>query len=256
MRNFGVVFILVLIGMLIWKASEQERPVQLTRVASAATIPRSEPEVPLAKKFARNSFEYLAEKYSLQNHQLILTPPVDPAQDSPHDVENQASTALKKGDTQVSKTKERVFERIIIPSIKVNAKIVTKSYDELTWDLTNLGHDVAALEDVPTQTTDNNLVFAGHVTVRNGSHGPFRYLFRLLPGDVVILEDEAYIYTYTVRDQVLVYPDESSVLNDTPNLQLTLITCTTYDEETSTYLRRRIIFADLEKVELKVVLHE
>jgi LPXTG-site transpeptidase (sortase) family protein len=256
MRNIGVIFILALIGMLIWKASVQERPVLSTRVASAAINLQAEADTPLPRSVDLNSPGLPAEKMGPQNRELTLQPQKNLEEADPR-VETKAVKAdMVEVSEQNSEPKDRVFERIIIPSIKVNAKIVTKPYTELTWDLTSLGHDVAALDDVPTQTTGNNLVFAGHVTVRNGSHGPFRYLFRLLPGDIVILEDEEYTYTYSVRDQILVYPEESSVLNDTPNLQLTLITCTTYDEETSTYLRRRIILADLEKVELKEVLHD
>lgn len=256
MRNIGLIFILVLIGMLIWKASEQERPVQSTRLASAATNLQAEPEVALLRSVELNSPELPDEKLLFQNRELIIQPQVAQEDTAPRVEKSSVKADKNELAEQNPGTKVKAFERMIIPSIKVNAKVVAKPYTELTWDLTNLGHDVAALEDVPTQTTDNNLVFAGHVTVRNGSHGPFRYLFRLVPGDIVLLEDEDYIYTYSVRDQILVYPEESSVLNDTPNLQLTLITCTTYDEETSTYLRRRIILADLEKVELKEVLHD
>jgi sortase (surface protein transpeptidase) len=232
MRNIGVIFILALIGMLIWKASVQERPVLSTRVASAAINLQAEADTPLPRSVDLNSPGLPAEKMGPQNRELTLQPQKNLEEADPR-VETKAVKAdMVEVSEQNSEPKDRVFERIIIPSIKVNAKIVTKPYTELTWDLTSLGHDVAALDDVP------------------------RYLFRLLPGDIVILEDEEYTYTYSVRDQILVYPEESSVLNDTPNLQLTLITCTTYDEETSTYLRRRIILADLEKVELKEVLHD
>jgi sortase A len=110
------------------------------------------------------------------------------------------------------------------------------------------------LTEVPNQTTDKNSVFAGHVTVRNGSHGPFRYLWKMSPGDEIVLHDENLIYTYVVREQVLVYPEDSYVLNDTPQPQVTLITCTTWDEETLSYLRRLIVFADLEKVEARRVI--
>ncbi len=256
MRNIGLAFILILIGMLIWKAWEKEPPNQSTRLASAATDLKPEPEldVPSGRSIRLNSPAHTAEKYSLQNHQLIQSPQVQSGDVNPTVKRSPTSIEQEKDVEQRPSTKERVFERLIIPSIKVNAKVVSKSYSDLTWDLSNLGHDVAVLEDVPTQTTNNNLVFAGHVTVRNGSHGPFRYLFRLNPGDTLLLEDEDYIYTYAVRDQVLVYPEDSSVLKDTSHPQMILITCTTYDEETSTYLRRRVIFADLKKVELKDVL--
>jgi hypothetical protein len=46
------------------------------------------------------------------------------------------------------------------------------------------------------------------------------------------------------------------VLEDSSTPQLTLITCTTWDEETLSYLRRRVIVADLEKVESRQVLQD
>ena len=254
MRNIGVIFILILIGMLIWKASHQERPVQPTRIAFAVTNPQVQSGAHLPRSADLNSPVLSAEKTNLQNYDMVMAPSEEPVAETPSIERSPEDTAQKNESEQNQGTGERVFERIIIPSIKVNANVVAKPYSELSWDISNLGHDVAALGDIPNQTSDNNLVFAGHVTVRNGSHGPFRYLFRLAPGDVVILEDEDYVYTYVVREQILVYPEESSVLNDTSHLQLTLITCTTWDEETLTYLRRRITFADLEKIESKEVL--
>lgn len=254
MRNIGVIFILVLIGMLIWKASDQEPPIQTSRAASAAANPQEKIIAPLPKSIDLISPVLPAEKNLRQNYDLIEARSEEPVAETPR-VDRSPGDVSQKNEGEKNQTsKEREFERIIIPSLKVNAEIVSKPYSELTWDISNLGHDVAALEDIPNQTSDNNLVFAGHVTVRNGSHGPFRYLFRLTPGDRVILQDENLIYTYIVREQILVYPEESSVLNDTPHQQLTLITCTTWDEETLSYLRRRVTFADLEKIESKEML--
>jgi sortase (surface protein transpeptidase) len=59
-----------------------------------------------------------------------------------------------------------------------------------------------------------------------------------------------------VRDQVLVYPEDSSVLADTSNPQLTLITCHTWDEETLSYLRRLVVNADLDTIEPRRVFLE
>jgi LPXTG-site transpeptidase (sortase) family protein len=128
--------------------------------------------------------------------------------------------------------------------------VISKSYSQLTWDLSDLEQDVAVLEDIPDQQPENNILLAGHITVYNGSNGPFRYISKLEPGQQVILYNDQFKYTYTVRDQVLVYPDDIYVLQDTSKPQLTLITCATWDEETLSYLRRRVIFADLEQVEL------
>jgi LPXTG-site transpeptidase (sortase) family protein len=160
----------------------------------------------------------------------------------------------KKTEIQEKDQPVNEFERLVIPTLKVDAQLISKPYSELSWDITDLGHSIALLGDIPQQETLNNTVLAGHVTVRNGSNGPFRYLSKLNPGDKLYLYTERFIHTFIVREQVLVYPDETSVIQDTPHPQLTLITCTTWDEKTLSYLRRRVVFADLEKVEQIVVL--
>ncbi len=157
-----------------------------------------------------------------------------------------------RGESQIANE----YERLIIPTLKVNGKVLSKPYAELTWDLTTLGQDIAFLEDIPGQTTENNIIFAGHITVRNGSNGPFRYLWKLKPGEKIILHDDQFVYTYIVREQVLVYPEESSVLADTSHPQLTLITCHTWDEDTLSYLRRLVVFADLDTIEARQVFVE
>ena len=121
-------------------------------------------------------------------------------------------------------------------------------------------------EDIPNPETASQAEYPDWISSRHSagrtsypgkpanwaSHGPFRYLWKLNPGEEIILYDGYLIYTYVVREQLLVYPEQSSVLNDTSQPQLTLITCTTWDEETLSYLRRLVVFADLEKVEARL----
>jgi LPXTG-site transpeptidase (sortase) family protein len=248
MRNIGIVFILLLFGMSLWKASDRHQPVnsepaasfispQVIGAASAVVV-----EIP--------SSPVSAEEVFLEpNEQDQPDLPVEPV------IAASSLSAIKprqklKSPVQAIKS----FDQIVIPTLKINTSVVSKPYSELSWDLTTLGQDVALLRNIPNQTSENNLILAGHVTVRNGSHGPFRYLWKLVPGDHVQLRDENFTYIYVVREQVLVYPDETAVLEDSQTPQLTLITCTTWDEETLSYLRRRVIVADLERVESRQLL--
>jgi LPXTG-site transpeptidase (sortase) family protein len=250
MRNFGVIIILVLIGMLIWKAADQNDPVQAARVQpSTLNLDNFAADAPLNNYVPEPTERFRDESNNPENPEFGLQP-----------AKLSAEKTSRRGRTFGGKYRRKVtepsrkspeFERIVIPSLKVNASIISKPYSELSWDLSSLGQDVALLEDIPNQTSENNIVFAGHVTVRNGSHGPFRYLGKLNPGEEIILHDENLIYHYVVREQVLVYPEEISVLNDTSQPQLTLITCITWDEETLSYLRRLVVFADLDKVETR-----
>jgi LPXTG-site transpeptidase (sortase) family protein len=252
MRKIGVIFILVLIGMLIWRASLQEIPGQSPRMVSATAQLEARSGTTPSVSIDHTLPELPVEKIAHKKSQVIPAPSKGHA-GIESDLENEAGT--KREDIireHVQVTKE--FERLLIPSLKVNASIISKPYSELTWDLSNLGQEVAFLTDIPNQTSEKNVVLAGHVTVRDGSHGPFRYLWKLNSGDQVILRDKNSVYTYSVREQILVYPEETSILNDTPEPQLVLITCTTWDEDTLSYLRRRIIIADLESIETRQVL--
>ena len=253
MRNIGIIFILVVIGMLIWKASHQEHPVLSPRVASAVTSPEVKSDVSPPAQIDLSSPELPAEQIAPLESEAVSTQ-TEILEDITPTVESKTIISRNEDKTGEQAQAEKEFDRIVIPALKVNASIISKPYSELTWDLSNLEQNVAVLKDIPVQNSDNNVVMAGHVTVRDGSHGPFRYLFRLNPGDNVILKDDNYVYTYVVREQLVVYPEESSVLNDTSHPQLTLITCTNWDEDTSTYLRRRVIFADLEKMETRQIL--
>jgi len=142
-----------------------------------------------------------------------------------------------------------IVTRLVIPDLRLDAQIRYIPFDRNTWDLNSLGQSVAWLENVAGGETTKNLVLAGHVTVRDGTHGPFRYLSRLKPGAKVVVYTEKYIYTYRVRELLIVKPEDAYLMGDSPHSQLTLLTCTTWNEKTKSYLRRQIVIADLLKFE-------
>ena len=248
MRNIGFVLILVILGMTILVVSSRNYSVQVSRAqinyGSQKDDAGSRNQIQVAKEPVRLSRANVAEPIG----EIDPEPPVEPDEFSLPEDSNESK--FDKVDTKIDEDPiAREYERLIIPTLKVNGKVVLKSYSELSWDLTTLGQDIAVLDDIPGQSTENNIIFAGHVTVRNGSNGPFRSLWKLNPGEKIILHDDQFVYTYIVRDQVLVYPEDSSVLADTSHPQLTLITCHTWDEESLSYLRRLVVSADLDTVE-------
>lgn len=247
MRNIGIIFILVLFGMTLWKAYDRNQPASPVTavVKSSQQVAESAPPNGIKKAPEPGLVEEAPTPTEEAEPAVITDEPV---------VEKSSSSAVKLPQEYTPPAQnKKTFNRLVIPSLKLNVDIVSKPYKDLSWDLTTLGQDIAQLDDIPNQTTDNNIVLAGHVTVYDGSHGPFRYLWRLNPGDTVMLNDDDHIYTYTVREQLLVYPDEAAIMADSTKPQLTLITCTTWNEETLSYLRRRVILADLEKVEAREV---
>jgi LPXTG-site transpeptidase (sortase) family protein len=246
MRNTGVVIILTLFGIALWMAFDREHP-----VVASSDLSISDPSVISARDSAvsrveEKSTEILADQFTVQVEvNEIEVPSVpEPERFIPLGIPNEISHPAEHPQP----IKE--YDRLVIPTLKVNSTVKSKPYAELTWDLTGLGHEIAFLGNVPGQETENNLVFAGHVTVRNGSNGPFRYLRKLAPGDKIILYKDQLKYTYSVLEQVLVYPDEISVLEDSLQPRITLITCITWDEKTLSYLRRLIVTAELEKIEV------
>jgi LPXTG-site transpeptidase (sortase) family protein len=137
----------------------------------------------------------------------------------------------------------------VIPDLRLDAQVNYVPFQGNTWELDDLGQSVAWLGNTTDDLTVRNLVLAGHITVRDGSHGPFRYLSRLSPGARLTVYSERYIYTYQVRELYLVYPQDAQITENTTESQLTLLTCATWNEKTKTYLRRQIVVADLVKVE-------
>jgi LPXTG-site transpeptidase (sortase) family protein len=140
------------------------------------------------------------------------------------------------------------IKRLDIPSIKLTAKVIYLPFEDFTWDVSTLGQDIARLEGIQGDG-NSNLVLAGHVTLRDGRNGPFHSLAALKPGESVLVHAEDKIYTFRVRESLVVYPEAVNVTADSILPQLTLITCTSWDQETLSYLRRQVVIADLEKVE-------
>jgi LPXTG-site transpeptidase (sortase) family protein len=245
MRSTGVVIILILLGIAIWVAFDRNPAVEAASNAPLGGNPMTSQPTSIDSPGEEIPKSIPAGQASLKVEVKQLESPPKPETESPaprsipREMNRQAAASLE--DLEI--------DRMVIPVLKVNTRVKSKPYAELTWDLSDLGQDIAFLEDVPGQETDNNLVFAGHVTVRNGGSGPFRYLFKLAPGDEIILHKGQLNYTYAVLEQQVVFPDDTAVLEDTQEPQVTLITCITWNEETLSYLRRLIIIAKLEKIE-------
>ena len=141
--------------------------------------------------------------------------------------------------------------RVVIPVLKVDAKVDPVSFSESsgTWDVSKIGDNLALLEPAAGEESDLNIVIAGHVTLRDLSTGPFRYLFMLKPEEEVYLFSQNTVYTYQVREQKVISAEDVDATRNSRNAQLTLLTCTNWDEASRSYLLRRVIFADLIEIE-------
>ena len=141
--------------------------------------------------------------------------------------------------------------RLVIPELSVDAIVKYVPYDDttMTWLIDGLREEVAWLGNTSWPGLGANTVLAGHITVRGLGNGPFRYLEDVAQGDSVTLYTEENKYTYQVREQLVVNETDMGVVLPTVGTQLTLITCTGWDDELDIYRFRRVVMADLVKTE-------
>lgn len=109
--------------------------------------------------------------------------------------------------------------RIQIPAINVDAPVVQGD----GWEQLKKG--VAQHIGTPNPGQFGNMVLSGH----NDIYGEvFRYLERLVPGDVVILFTSRRQYTYVITGTQMVEPTAVEVMAPTPDTRVTLISCHPY----------------------------
>ncbi|MCS7248137.1 MAG: sortase [Anaerolineales bacterium] len=137
--------------------------------------------------------------------------------------------------------------RLLIPKLGVDAVIKYVPFDGFTWLISGLQDEIAWMGSTSWPGLGGNTGLAGHVTLRNGADGPFRYLDALQKGDIVHLYTQERLYTYRVRESLIVKDDDFSVVQPTSEPTLTLITCTGWNDDFGHYLERLVIRATLEK---------
>jgi LPXTG-site transpeptidase (sortase) family protein len=138
--------------------------------------------------------------------------------------------------------------RIALPSIGVDTVVKYVPYDGDTWLIAGLKQEIAWMGDTSWPGLGGNTGLAGHVSLRDGRDGPFRYLSELVPDDIIILYTDENIYTYKVRETRVVSDSDMTVIQPTQNPQITLITCTNWDATSGSYLDRLVVYADLTSV--------
>jgi sortase A len=103
--------------------------------------------------------------------------------------------------------------RLVIPRINLEAIVVEGTgRHEL---ISGPGH----LTDTPTPGETGNAVITAHRDTF------FRHIFELEKGDEITVQRDGRLFRYAVTGKKVVKPTDLSVLNPTPDAQLTLITC-------------------------------
>lgn len=136
-------------------------------------------------------------------------------------------------------------ERIVIPALALDTVVKYVPFSEFTWLIAGLRQEIAWMGDTSWPGLGGNTGLAGHVTLGDGSDGPFRHLEELEAGDEIKLYTGKNEYTYRVSEKTVVKDTNFSVVEKTENSQITLITCTGWNQAARMYLERLIVYADL-----------
>jgi len=137
--------------------------------------------------------------------------------------------------------------RLIIPKIGVDAPVVWDA-DPATM-LTDLQRGVSHYRGTAHPNGQSGNVFlTGHSSNYVWDTSPYNRVFanldKLVAGDLVAVTSETNEYVYRVTDQLVVRPNETSVLESTPTPILSLMTCT----PVGTNLRRLVVRGELIQV--------
>jgi LPXTG-site transpeptidase (sortase) family protein len=139
--------------------------------------------------------------------------------------------------------------RIVIPALMLDTEVKYVPYDGYTWLINGLRSEIAWMGDTSWPGLGGNTGLAGHVTVAGMGDGPFRHLDELPTGEVIILYTEQNIYTYQVRTNMITDDEDMSVVDQTDNPQISLITCIDWSDDAKTYINRLVVVADLLRTE-------
>jgi LPXTG-site transpeptidase (sortase) family protein len=135
-----------------------------------------------------------------------------------------------------------------IPSLEMKTSIVGVPFRNGGWNVAWLGGQAGWLEGTSFPTWDGNSVITSHVYLSNGLPGPFVHLGKLKYGDKVLIHAYGQKYTFEVRSNVVVAPNDESVFKHEERPWLTLVTCREYDEKTNAYRKRVVVRAVLVNV--------
>lgn len=139
--------------------------------------------------------------------------------------------------------------RVEIPALGVDAAVLKTPRRGLSWDVNGIRDRVGWLEGTAAPSEKGNTVLAAHVTVRSIGKGPFYDLGLLREGDLIRVHSGDQVYVYAVRELRVVKEEDVWITAPTARAQLTLITCSGWDEEVASYTRRRAVIAQLLRIE-------
>ncbi len=133
-----------------------------------------------------------------------------------------------------------------IPSLDVKSEIVGVPQSAEGWDVTWLGNSVGWLNGTAFPSWAGNSVLTGHVWNSDNTPGLFVNLKTLKYGDQIKVGIFGQVYTYEVRENRTVWPNQVDVVMEHETYAtLTLLTCEDYQLLWGSYSMRRVVKAVL-----------
>jgi LPXTG-site transpeptidase (sortase) family protein len=135
--------------------------------------------------------------------------------------------------------------RLEIPKLGVELPIVGVPLVKGEWDVSWLGSQAGYLEGTAFPTWPGNTGITAHVWDANNYPGPFAEMKNLLFGDEVKIHAWGHVYSYSVRTNYLVNPDNMQPFHHQDYDWVTLVSCEQYNQHMDTYRFRRVVQAVL-----------
>jgi LPXTG-site transpeptidase (sortase) family protein len=139
--------------------------------------------------------------------------------------------------------------QIEIPALGLYIPVTGVPYVDGRWDLTWLSNQAGYLEGTTYPGQVGTAGITGHVTLADGTPGPFHDLGKLKWGDQIILHLGGQKYIYELRELHTVSPSDLSVFKNDGYTWLTLITCSDFTPVAQAYINRTAARAVLVRIE-------
>lgn len=152
-------------------------------------------------------------------------------------------TATRTAGPTATPAPPAVLGRLLIPRLKLDVPVLPVPIVNGDWDTKRIVMEAGWLAGTAQIGSAGNIGIAAHVSLKCCGDGPFRWLERVEPGDEVQLKTDERTYSYRVTETRVVSPTETSVLQQTGNPQLTLITCTEWDTSSALFTKRFVVIA-------------
>ena len=138
------------------------------------------------------------------------------------------------------------LDRVVIPNLGIDSPVVRVPYENGAWDLTRLGLSVGWLETTSLPNNNGSTVLISHLNLIGQGGGPFQKLTHLRHGDDIFVFAEGSTYRYRITEIHVVASNDVSILAQTGQSRLILMTCFPYswDESLQHYQERLVVIAE------------